>query len=275
MSSLLSGEGSQAIWQRQVQRDVAALDSLRARLNTLLPIADEDGIALKENQLEIAQADLKDAQDAVPKAEEDGQRAIDDAQLAVEDAKAGVEDARAALEDTQTAVQDAQKALETGKIDLVLKWVKPDDETVIRKAFEKTREVRKLNPKAKELADMYFFETIVRIHRAGEGVAYTGILPAGTEVEPGIEAADNAVETGNGEDLAKKVSGHIAKTINERFTLVMEKKKRMTGSVEAGREYVEAYVSFIHYVEKLHKLASGAGLPHEGEGGAIAPVHQD
>lgn len=172
-------------------------------------------------------------------------------------------------------IQDAQKALETGKIDPLLKWVKKDEEGVIRKAFEKTREVRKLNPKAKELADMYFFETLVRIHRAGEGAPYTGIQPAGAKVEPGIKAADKAFETGNGEELAKKVSGHIAKTINERFNLVMEKKKRMNESVEAGREYVEVYATFIHYVEKLHKLASGAGLPHEGEGGAIAPVHQD
>lgn len=162
-------------------------------------------------------------------------------------------------------IQDAQKALETGNIDLVLKWVKKDDESTIRKAFEKTREVRNLSPKAKELADMYFFETLVRIHRAGEGASFTGIQPAGAEVEPGIEAADKAVETGNGEQLAKDVSEHIAKTIRERFNLVMEKKKHMGESVEAGREYVEAYVTFIHYVEKLHQLAS-AKESHHGKG---------
>lgn len=171
-------------------------------------------------------------------------------------------------------IQDAQKALETGKVELVLKWVKPADEAVIRKAFEQTREVRKLGPKAKEMADMYFFETLVRIHRAGEGVAYTGILPAGAEVEPGIEAADKAVETGQGDALAKEVSQHIAATIRERFARVVEAKKHMNESVAAGREYVEAYVTFIHYVEKLHQLASGAGL-HHADGEAKPPAgHQ-
>jgi hypothetical protein len=169
-------------------------------------------------------------------------------------------------------VQDAQQALETGNIDLVLKWVRPDDEAAIRKAFEQTLEVRKLGPKAKEMADRYFFETLVRIHRAGEGVAYTGIMPAGAEVEPGIEAADQAVATGNGDALAKDVSGHIARTIRERFARVIDAKRHMNESVAAGREYVEAYVAFIHYVEKLHQLASGEG-DHHGDNGSAKP-HQ-
>lgn len=171
-------------------------------------------------------------------------------------------------------IKDAQQALATGKVDLVLKWVRPDDEAEVRTAFKQAREVRKLGPQAKELADRHFFETLVRIHRAGEGVAYTGILPAGAEVEPGIEAADKAVETGQGDALAKDVSEHIAQTIRQRFAKVAEARKRMNESVASGREYVEAYVAFIHYVEKLHQLASGAGLHHEG-GGARAPeMHQ-
>lgn len=73
----------------------------------------------------------------------------------------------------------AQKALETANVNLVLIWVQKQDEPAMRKAFEKTLAVRKLGSSAKELADLYFFETLVRVHRAGEGAPYTGLKPAG------------------------------------------------------------------------------------------------
>jgi len=120
-----------------------------------------------------------------------------------------------------------------------------------------------LNPQAEDLADMYFFETLVRIHRAGEGAPYTGIKPAGSEVEPGIAAADKAVESGTVEKLAGEVSEYIARSIEERFATLMEKKRHKDESVHAGREYVEAYVTFIHYIEKLHQIASHQGGHYE------------
>ena len=173
-------------------------------------------------------------------------------------------------------VKSAQKALEKGDVNLVLIWVQKKDEAEIMKAFEKTLAVRQLNPQARELADMYFFETLVRIHRAGEGEPYTGIKPAGTEVEPGIRAADKAIETGSVDNLAKEVSEDIAKGISERFTTVMEKKKHAGESVEAGRRYVESYVSFIHYVEKLYLVSSGLVLHHHRESkGAMHEEHHE
>jgi len=72
-------------------------------------------------------------------------------------------------------IKAAKQALETGDVNPVLIWVLKKDETEIRNAFQKTLAVRKLSPEAKELADMYFFETLVRIHRAGEGEPYTGL----------------------------------------------------------------------------------------------------
>ena len=170
-------------------------------------------------------------------------------------------------------VKAAQKALEKGDVNLVLIWVQKKDEAEIMKAFEKTLAVRQLNPQARELADMYFFETLVRIHRAGEGEPYTGIKPAGTEVEPGISAADKAIESDSVDNLAKKVSEDIARGIRERFTIVTEKKKHAGESVEAGRRYVEAYVSFIHYVEKLHLATSGLGLHHGESKGTMHEGH--
>jgi Family of unknown function (DUF6448) len=87
-------------------------------------------------------------------------------------------------------VKAAQKALAEDNVNLVLIWVQKDDEAEIKRAFEKTVAVRKLNPEARELADMYFFETLVRTHRAAEGAPYTGLKPAGRDLGPAIPAAE-------------------------------------------------------------------------------------
>ncbi len=155
----------------------------------------------------------------------------------------------------------AQKALETGNVNLVLIWVQKNDEAVIKDAFTKTLAVRKLSPEAKKLADMYFFETLVRIHRAGEGVPYTGLKPAETQVDPGIEAADKALEKGSAEELLKYLTEAVHHGIHEQFTNAMAKKNFKPDDVAAGREYVKAYVEFIHYAERLFQ---GATKPAEG-----------
>src|SRR5512134_4067274 len=64
-------------------------------------------------------------------------------------------------------IQLARQALETGNVNLVLPWVRSADEDEIRHAFEHAQAVRKLGPEARNLADTHFFETLVRIHRAG------------------------------------------------------------------------------------------------------------
>src|SRR5512140_3415200 len=84
-------------------------------------------------------------------------------------------------------ITTAQAALDKGDVTPILKWVSPEKENEIRAAFKETLKVRALSPEARNLADRYFFETLVRVHREGEGAAYTGIKPAGTAVEPGIE----------------------------------------------------------------------------------------
>jgi len=158
-------------------------------------------------------------------------------------------------------VNAARKALETGNVDFVLIWVQKKDETEIKKIFEKTVAVRKVSREAKDMADMYFFETLVRIHRTGEGASYTGLKPSGA-VEPAIAAADLAVENESVDNLAKEVSEAVSGGIHKRFNNVIEKKKHINESVEAGREYVESYVEFIHYVEKLHLDAAGKSAAH-------------
>jgi hypothetical protein len=164
-------------------------------------------------------------------------------------------------------VKAAKKALDTGDVNLVLIWVQKKDEPAIRTAFENTLAVRKLNPQAKELADVYFFETLVRIHRAGEGAPYTGLKPAGTVVEPGIDAADKAVEKGSADELLKNLTDTVQKGIRVHFTHLMEKKNYKKDDVETGREFVGAYVVFIHYVEQLYQSAEKPVEGHYHEAG--------
>src|SRR5512142_849988 len=66
-------------------------------------------------------------------------------------------------------VNTARMALEKGDVTSVLKWVRKEDEGEIKVQFQKTLAARKQGKEAKELADKYFFETLIRIHRAGEG----------------------------------------------------------------------------------------------------------
>ena len=160
-------------------------------------------------------------------------------------------------------ITDAKKALEKGDVTPVLKWVKKEYEGEIREAFKKALTVRSKGPEAKELADMYFFETLVRLHRAGEGAPYTGLKPA-EDIEPIIAETDKAQESGSVDRLVERVIDAVAKGIRDRFAHVKETKKHADESVEAGREFVEAYVEFTHYVERLYLDAVAHGS-HHGE----------
>jgi len=152
-------------------------------------------------------------------------------------------------------IQDARTALEKGDITPVLKWVKKDAEPEIRSAFGKALTGRKSD---KGNADMKFFETLVRVHRAGEGASFTGLKPSGT-VEPIIAGADRGLETGSIDDLTQEMSEHLTSGVKERFERALELKKNKDENVEAGREYVQAYVEYVHYVEGVHQMISATG----------------
>jgi len=159
----------------------------------------------------------------------------------------------------------ARKALDTGNVNFVLIWVGKKDESEIKKAFQKTLTVRKLGPEARELADRYFFETLVRIHRASEGAPYTGLKPAGRDLGPAVPAADKALADGNVEPLIKLLTHVVNEGIREQYAIVKSKKNFKKDDVDAGREYVEAYVSYIHYVERLYGDSVKAAHGHYHE----------
>jgi len=158
-------------------------------------------------------------------------------------------------------VQTARAALEKGNVTPLLKWVQLKDEPEIRTAFQKTLAVRVKSAEAKDLADMYFFETLVRIHRAGEGAPYTGLKP-GEAVDPAVALADKALESGSVDKLVDVLTKATAKGIRERFQETSERKKHAEDSVAEGRLYVKDYVIFTHYVENLHGLIGGKHAGH-------------
>ena len=121
-------------------------------------------------------------------------------------------------------VQAAKRALEHGEATPVLKWVSEDQEQQIRAAFAQTLEVRGVSDEARDLADRFFFETLVRIHRAGEGAPYTGLKPAGTIEQP-IMAADKALQKGSVDELADRIASTLANGIRTRFADATVRKK--------------------------------------------------
>lgn len=158
-------------------------------------------------------------------------------------------------------VSAARQALETGNVNLALVWVQAKDETELRRAFEKAAAARKAGGAAKELADTYFYETLVRVHRAGEGAPYTGLKPAG-EIEPPIAAADKALASGQLQPVGKLITQRVEAGLHKEFDAAMAKKNYRPDDVAAGREFVNAYVEYVHYVEKLYDAAGTAAAPH-------------
>ena len=170
-------------------------------------------------------------------------------------------------------VKAAQRALDTKDPTLALIWVQERDEPEIRAAFERTLAVRALSPQAKELAARYFFETLVRVHRAGEGAPYTGLKPAGRDLGPAIPAADKALDDGTIEPLVAMLTDTMQTGLRAHFREAVTAKAFKAGDVGGGREYVRAYVEFIHYVERLHEATRTPAHGHLDEANTATHSH--
>jgi hypothetical protein len=166
-------------------------------------------------------------------------------------------------------IMTAKRAIAANDVTPMLKWVNKDAENEIRQAFALTMKVRGLGPDAQTVADKHFFEAVVRVHRAGEGEAFTGLKPAGA-TDPGLAAADHALEAGSVDRVERDLNAAIGRELRRRFNEAKEKKAHAEESVEAGRAFVAAYVSYAHFVETLHQLgrtgAQASHHLHEGEG---------
>lgn len=154
-------------------------------------------------------------------------------------------------------VQDAKLALEKGDVTPTLKWVGKSGEAEVKAAFKKTLAVRGKGADVQELADRYFFETLVRLHRAGEGAPYTGLKDE--PVEPSVALAEKALADDSADGLNKELSAKLTKELQAKHAAVVKAQKGKDKSVKAGRKYVEAYVEYMHYVEGLHSAIRAEG----------------
>lgn len=70
-----------------------------------------------------------------------------------------------------------------------------------------------------------------------------------------VFAADKAIETGSDKALIELVTNKVQEGLRKHFKEAVDKKKFAPDDLTAGREYVEAYVTYIHYVERLYEAA--------------------
>ena len=156
----------------------------------------------------------------------------------------------------------ARQALDTGNVNLILAYVPESATAEVKSTFDKVTRARRTGCGAREVADLYFFETVVRLHRAGEGAPYTGLKPAGLDVGPVIPVAEKAIEIGSPEGLIGVLTDTLRQEVQQRFEYMKQLSARSHDNVWRAREYVEAMLNLEVYSHQLY-LAMKA-KPHEG-----------
>lgn len=159
-------------------------------------------------------------------------------------------------------VKAARRALEAGNVNYIVPWVHKESEEELVRAFDNALRVRRRtdDKEVTELADLWFFETAVRLHREGEGAPYTGIKPAGALESPAVPMADQAIETENPDKVIDFLADAVKEELHKRFEHVISKKGFDENDVEAAREYVQAMLGFVLFAGHLHEyIKSGGG----------------
>ena len=162
----------------------------------------------------------------------------------------------------------AKAALENANVNLILPWAPEAAESEIKSAFVKAQKARKAGKEAAEVADLWFFETVVRLHRAGEGAPYAGLKPAGLNAGPVIPKAEKALETGDCGKVSSMLSAAVKEEVERRFGDAMSKKSYDADDVGAARAYVDAMLDFLLYSHHAYKsIRSGIRHGAAKEGG--------
>ena len=168
-------------------------------------------------------------------------------------------------------VAAARQALDAGDVDLVLPYVPENGEAEVRTMFATAQTVRGVSGPVREVADRLFFETVVRVHRAGEGAAFTGLKPAGLDVGPVIPLAERAVESGSAAEVAEYLTGVLHDELKHRLEQVNSLAATRDQSVPDARAYVEAMLGFQVYSH--HVLQALQAPAHDGAGHAADGHH--
>jgi hypothetical protein len=163
----------------------------------------------------------------------------------------------------------AIKALDTNNVNLVLPYAPAEAEAELTGAFEQAVVVRAAGDSARALADRYFMETAVRLHRAGEHAPYTGLKPAGTDFGPAIPAAEAALGSGDLKPVLEVLAHQAALGAGNRFEHAMHMRAESDqpptlAGVPAARARISAELEFIGYVESVY-LATRSSAHADGE----------
>lgn len=159
-------------------------------------------------------------------------------------------------------VSAAREALDREEVEIILAYVHEPGEREVRQAFDLAVKARAQGAEAREVADRYFFETAVRVHRAGEGAPFTGLKPAGMDVGPVIPMAERAIDEGDGTELAAFLSAAVQGEVTARVAEVTALKASAGEGVVAARRYVSASLGLQVWSHKLYGAIHAAA--HEG-----------
>lgn len=160
-------------------------------------------------------------------------------------------------------VTAAARALEEGEVAVVLPFVPKAGEPEVVDAFDGAIAARVMGAEARDIADRFFYETVVRVHRAGEGAPYTGLKPAGLDHGPVIPVAERAIETQSAGELIDLLTRAVADEVRARLAHVVELKRGTNGDIDANREYVEAMLGLQVWSHGIHQAVHAH--PHEHE----------
>lgn len=155
-------------------------------------------------------------------------------------------------------VQAARRALESGNADVVLAYVPKEAEDEVRRAFDSVAGVRRGDSAARDVADRYFFETVVRLHRAGEGAAFTGLKPSGLDHGPVIPVAERAIESGSPDELIALLTDRVSEEVRHRLAQVQELKAHADGDLAANRAYVQAMLGLQVWSNNLYRAVAAS-----------------
>ncbi len=161
-------------------------------------------------------------------------------------------------------VMAARRALEAGDVEVVLPYVHAGGEAEIREAFDRATRVRATNGDAREVADRWFFETVVRVHRAGEGAPFTGLKPAGLDVGPVIPAAERALDSGSASEVVDVLCAAVREQVEHRLAHALALKAHAGEGVVPARRYVEASLGLQVWAHSVYQQVLAEPHAHAG-----------
>jgi hypothetical protein len=152
-------------------------------------------------------------------------------------------------------VRAARRALGEERVAVVLPFVPKAAEKEVTELFHKVVHARKADPVSRDVADEHFFDTVVRLHRAGEGAPFTGLKPAGLDVGPVIPVAEHAAESGDGRALEDILVDVVRAEVQRRLRHLAHLRPEMEHGVDHAREYVKASLGLQVWAHALYTAA--------------------